>query len=351
MLLGAAIIVEVAATLSLRASQDHSAWLVVVVAGYTAAFALLTLVLRTGMSIGVAYGIWGALGTAVTAVLAAAIFGDPFTWPIVVGIGLIIAGVLCVELGSRHGRCGAVADVVGAGRRDLVEVFATLALRASDGFRKQVWIVPVTLGYLVSFYLLWLTLSLGMPVGIAYGVWTACGVALVAVVAAVLFGEPLTWLMGVGIALIVGGRAHDRDGRRRALSTPASSDHGQHRPRAPASSPTRRLVASAISPTTGGDDDETRPASARSPPSARCPAADPAADRRRAWPRERVWPRRTRRRRSPAMVPGTLGNASATPIPTAAMHPPARATARSPNRSTSRSPSSRPTNWRPTSAM
>lgn len=102
MLLGCAIIVEVAATLSLRASQDHSAWLIVVVAGYACAFVLLTAVLRAGLSIGVAYGIWGALGTAGTAVLAAAIFGDPFTLPIVVGIGLIIAGVLCVELGSRH---------------------------------------------------------------------------------------------------------------------------------------------------------------------------------------------------------------------------------------------------------
>ena len=60
------------------------------------------MVLRTGLSIGVAYGIWGALGTAGTAVLAAAIFGDPFTWPIAAGIGLIIAGVLLVELGSRH---------------------------------------------------------------------------------------------------------------------------------------------------------------------------------------------------------------------------------------------------------
>jgi small multidrug resistance pump len=37
-----------------------------------------------------------------TAVLAAAIFGVPFTWPIAVGIGLIIAGVLLVELGSRQ---------------------------------------------------------------------------------------------------------------------------------------------------------------------------------------------------------------------------------------------------------
>lgn len=87
----------------------------------------------------------------------------------------------------------------------LVEVIATLSLRASDGFRKRGWIVPVVLGYLASFYLLWVSLSLGMPVGVAYGVWTACGVALVAIIARFLFSEPLTWLMGAGIALIVAG--------------------------------------------------------------------------------------------------------------------------------------------------
>jgi small multidrug resistance pump len=85
------------------------------------------------------------------------------------------------------------------------EVLATIALRASEGFRKRIWIVPVTIGYLVSFYLLWLTLALGMRVGIAYGIWTACGVALVAVAARVLFREPLTWVMGLGIVLIVAG--------------------------------------------------------------------------------------------------------------------------------------------------
>jgi small multidrug resistance pump len=100
-LLFAAIAVEVAATLSLRASQDHSAWLLLVVAGYVGSFILLTMVLRAGMPVGVAYGIWGASGTAATAVLAAATFGDAFTWPIAVGIGLIIAGVLLVEFGSR----------------------------------------------------------------------------------------------------------------------------------------------------------------------------------------------------------------------------------------------------------
>ena len=87
----------------------------------------------------------------------------------------------------------------------LIEVVATLSLRASDGFRKKAWIIPVTLGYLASFYLLWLSLSLGMPVGIAYGVWTACGVALVAVIARYLFSEPLTWVMMLGIALIIAG--------------------------------------------------------------------------------------------------------------------------------------------------
>lgn len=87
----------------------------------------------------------------------------------------------------------------------VIEVVATLSLRASDGLRKKSWIVPVVLGYLASFYLLWTSLSLGMPVGVAYGVWTACGVALVALIARFLFSEPLTWLMGAGIALIVAG--------------------------------------------------------------------------------------------------------------------------------------------------
>jgi small multidrug resistance pump len=107
MLLAGAIVIEVAATLSLRASQDHSAWLVLVAVGYVGAFVLLTMVLRTGMPVGVAYGIWGALGTAGTAVLAALLFGDPFTWPIVAGIGLIIAGVLLVEIGSHRSAAAA----------------------------------------------------------------------------------------------------------------------------------------------------------------------------------------------------------------------------------------------------
>lgn len=100
-LLSGAILTEVTGTLSLRAFQDHRLWLILVVAGYVASFFLLTRVLRAGVPVGVAYGIWGASGTAIIAVLATVIFDDPFTVPIMVGIGLIIAGVLLVELGSR----------------------------------------------------------------------------------------------------------------------------------------------------------------------------------------------------------------------------------------------------------
>lgn len=100
LLLLGAIATEVTGTLSLRAFQDHRGWLAVVIVGYVASFLLLARVLRLGMPIGVAYGIWGALGTAVTAVLGSAIFGDPFTASVVAGIGLIIGGVLLVEFGS-----------------------------------------------------------------------------------------------------------------------------------------------------------------------------------------------------------------------------------------------------------
>lgn len=86
-----------------------------------------------------------------------------------------------------------------------VEVAATLGLRASEGFRRRVWIAPVVIGYIASFALLSVALSLGMPVGVAYGVWSACGVASVALLAKVLFGEPLTPVMVGGIALIIAG--------------------------------------------------------------------------------------------------------------------------------------------------
>jgi small multidrug resistance pump len=82
------------------------------------------------------------------------------------------------------------------------EVAGTLSLRASDGFRKPIWLVPTLVGYVIAFAALSLTLAEGMAVGVAYGIWAACGVALTAVIARLIFKDPLTWLMGLGIVLI-----------------------------------------------------------------------------------------------------------------------------------------------------
>jgi small multidrug resistance pump len=87
----------------------------------------------------------------------------------------------------------------------LTEVAATLSLRASEGLRKKRWIAPVAVFYVAAFSQLTVALANGMPVGIAYGVWAASGVALTAVGARVVFKERLTWRMTAGIALIAIG--------------------------------------------------------------------------------------------------------------------------------------------------
>jgi small multidrug resistance pump len=108
-MLAVAIVSEVIGTLSLRAALDNSLWFVVVAAGYVVAFGLLGAVLATGMPVGVAYGIWAATGVALTAVIAALVFDDPFTLQIGLGIGLVMIGVLLVEMGS-HGRTRTSVD-------------------------------------------------------------------------------------------------------------------------------------------------------------------------------------------------------------------------------------------------
>ena len=85
----------------------------------------------------------------------------------------------------------------------LSEVAGTISLRLAIDNKR--WYAAVAVGYVVSFSLLGLSLANGMPVGIAYGIWAAAGVALTAVLSRFLFKDPLTWLMGLGIVLIIGG--------------------------------------------------------------------------------------------------------------------------------------------------
>ncbi|WP_280344927.1 DMT family transporter [Nocardia neocaledoniensis] len=102
LLLSAAILSEVAASLSLKGSESNPALFVVVVVGYVAAFVFLTAVLKRGLALGAAYGIWGASGVALTAILSSLIFDEAFTLTMGAGLVLVIAGVLLVETGSRR---------------------------------------------------------------------------------------------------------------------------------------------------------------------------------------------------------------------------------------------------------
>lgn len=87
----------------------------------------------------------------------------------------------------------------------VLEVTATLSLRASDGFAKWGWILPVVIGYASSFVLLAMVLKRGIPVGVAYGIWAGMGVMLTAIMGRFLFGDSFTWLTGAGVVLVVAG--------------------------------------------------------------------------------------------------------------------------------------------------
>lgn len=101
-LLACAILSEVTGSMSLKAALGNPGWYAVTAVGFVLAFICLAAVLRRGMPLGVAYGIWGATGVALTAAASSIVFNEPLTGTMLAGIALIIAGVLTVELGSQH---------------------------------------------------------------------------------------------------------------------------------------------------------------------------------------------------------------------------------------------------------
>jgi small multidrug resistance pump len=98
-----AIVIEVAATLSLKvASGGRPRWYAFVIAGYVAAFAFFSLALDRDLPLGVGYGVWSATGVALTAAASRFLFAEPLTRTMVAGIGLIVVGVLAIELSAAH---------------------------------------------------------------------------------------------------------------------------------------------------------------------------------------------------------------------------------------------------------
>jgi len=101
-LLVLAIIAEVIGTSALKASEGFTRlWPSLTVAGgYAAAFYFLSLTLKT-IPVGIAYAIWSGVGVVLITLFAWLIYGQRLDLPGVLGIGLIVAGVVVLNLFSK----------------------------------------------------------------------------------------------------------------------------------------------------------------------------------------------------------------------------------------------------------
>jgi small multidrug resistance pump len=102
-LLLAAIATEVVASASLPRTQGFRdpAWTAFVVTGYAASIWLLALVVRD-MPVSTAYAIWAGLGTAAVAVIGAVWLGDSLDPLKIAALGMIIVGVVVLNLQGAH---------------------------------------------------------------------------------------------------------------------------------------------------------------------------------------------------------------------------------------------------------
>ena len=101
-LLTIAIVAEVIATSSLKLSDGFTRlWpSVVVVAGYGVSFYFLSVTMRS-MPIGVIYAIWSGLGVVLVTLVGCLVFKQHLDLPALIGISLIIAGVVIMNVWSK----------------------------------------------------------------------------------------------------------------------------------------------------------------------------------------------------------------------------------------------------------
>ncbi|MFZ5865284.1 MAG: DMT family transporter [Thermodesulfobacteriota bacterium] len=99
-----AILFEVAGTTSMKLSDGLTKLLpsILIFVFYSVSFTALTLCLRH-LDVSVAYAVWSGLGTALIAAIGMAYFKEPLTIFKVFSIGLIVVGVICLNLSNgRH---------------------------------------------------------------------------------------------------------------------------------------------------------------------------------------------------------------------------------------------------------
>lgn len=96
-----AITGEIIGTTALKASDGFTrlAPSLVVIVGYGVGFYFLALVLRS-IPLGITYAIWSGVGVAAVTLIGWWLYGQRLDWAALVGIGLIVAGVLVLNLWS-----------------------------------------------------------------------------------------------------------------------------------------------------------------------------------------------------------------------------------------------------------
>ena len=101
-LLAIAICAEVIATTSMKAVKGLSTPLplALVVGGYAIAFWMLILVVRT-IPVGMTYAIWSGMGIVLVSIAAFFIYGQKLDLPAMLGMGLIVLGVVVIQLFSK----------------------------------------------------------------------------------------------------------------------------------------------------------------------------------------------------------------------------------------------------------
>jgi small multidrug resistance pump len=102
--LGGAMLSEVAATTALhRMDQEGiAAPLLGIVPSYFFAYYLMSLALKA-IALGVAYALWSGCGMVLTCVLGWIAYGQALDVPALIGITLIAAGTVCINLLSKTG--------------------------------------------------------------------------------------------------------------------------------------------------------------------------------------------------------------------------------------------------------
>ncbi len=100
--LAVAILSEVIGTSALKASDGFTKPLpsLVTAVAFAIAFYCLSLSLRT-IPVGIAYAIWSGIGIVLISLIALVLFGQKLDAPALIGMGLILAGVLVINLFSR----------------------------------------------------------------------------------------------------------------------------------------------------------------------------------------------------------------------------------------------------------